>query len=99
MSEAVFGAGKRKEQALRLALSACCRSDRALNLVGTQASCTDIYVARSTVNDCLDTFDVGLPCTVSTSVRVGDLDAECHALAADIAFCHQLHLLAIGKSV
>ena len=75
------------------------RSDGALNLVGTQASCTDIHMARSTVNDCLDTFDVGLPCTVSTSVRVGDLDTECHALAADIAFCHQLHLLAAWKSV
>ena len=75
------------------------RSDGALNLVRTQASCTDIHMARSTVNDCLDTFDVGLPCTVSTSVRVGDLDTECHALAADIAFCHQLHLLAAWKSV
>ena len=87
----------------RAGLSACSfgllSSDRALNLVGTQASCTDIHMARSTVNDCLDTFDVGLPCTVSTSVRVGDLDTECHALAADIAFCHQLHLLAAWKSV
>ena len=74
-------------------------SDCALDLVRTQASCADIYMARSTVNDRLDTFDVGLPCTVSTSVRVGDLDTECHALAADIAFCHQLHLLAAWKSV
>lgn len=72
-------------------------SDRTLNLVGTQASCADIYMARSTVNDCLDTFDVGLPCTVRTSVRMGDLDTECYALAADIAFCHRMHLLAAWK--
>ena len=75
----------------------CLRSDRTLNLVGTQASCADIYMARSTVNDCLDTFDVGLPCTVRTSVRMGDLDTECYALAADIAFCHRMHLLAAWK--
>ena len=74
------------------------RSDRALNLVGTQASCTDVYMARSTVNDRFDTLDVGLPCTVGSSVRMGDLNAERNALAADIALCHQLHLLAIGKS-
>ena len=72
-------------------------SDGTLNLVGTQASCADIYMARSTVNDCLDTFDVGLPCTVRTSVRMGDLDTECYALAADIAFCHRMHLLAAWK--
>jgi len=29
---------------------------------------------------------------------MGDLDSKRDALAADIAFCHQLHLLAIGKS-
>ena len=92
------GAFGQRKRASRLACSlACLRSDRTLNLVGTQASCADIYMARSTVNACLDTFDVGLPCTVSTSVRVGDLDAECHALAADIAFCHRMHLLAAWK--
>ena len=55
-------------------------------------------MAWSTVNDRLDTLDVGLPCTVGSSVRMGDLNAERNALAADIALCHQLHLLAIGKS-
>lgn len=72
--------------------------DGALNLTGTQASRTDVNMARSTVNDRLDTLDVGLPCTVGSSVRMGDLNAERNALAADIALCHQLHLLAIGKS-
>ena len=75
------------------------RSDGALNLVGAEASRTDVNMAGSAVNDSLDALHVGLPCTVSTSVRVGDLATECHALAADIAFCHQLHLLAAWKSV
>lgn len=55
-------------------------------------------MARSTVNDRLDALDVGLPSSVGTSVGMGDLNAERNALAADIALCHQLHLLAIGKS-
>ena len=88
---------KRKRQAFQLVFLCVIESDGALNLVRTQASCTDIHMARSTVNDCLDTFDVGLPCTVRTSVRMGDLDTECYALAADIAFCHRMHLLAAWK--
>ena len=72
--------------------------DCTLNLVRAEASCADVNMARSTVNDRLDTLDVGLPCTVGSSVRMGDLNAERNALAADIALCHQLHLLAIGKS-
>jgi len=73
-------------------------SDCPLNLVGTEASCTDVYMARSTVNNRFYPFDVGLPCTVGTSMRMGDLNAERNTLAADIALCHQLHLLAVGKS-
>ena len=83
----------------QLRIVAITQSDNALNLVGTQASCTDIHMARSTVNDCLDTFDVGLPCTVCTSVRVGDFDAKGHTLIAKLAFSHPLHLLAVLKSV
>ena len=52
-------------------------------------------MARSTVNIRLDTLDVGLHGTIGTSVGVRDLDTESHALAADITFCHLLHLLAI----
>ena len=87
-----------KEQAVWLALLTALRLDCALNLVRAEASCADVNMARSTVNDRLDTLDVGLPCTVGSSVRMGDLNAERNALAADIALCHQLHLLAIGKS-
>ena len=74
-------------------------SDCALNLVGTQASCTNINMARSTVNDRLDALDVGLPCSVGPSVGMGDLDPERNALAANIALCHQLHLLAIESQL
>ena len=74
-------------------------SDRALNLIGTQASRTDVHMARRTVNDRLHALDVGLPAPVCPTMRVGDLDTERNALAANIALCHQLHLLATGKSI
>ena len=74
-------------------------SDRALNLIGTQASRTDVHMARRTVNDRLHALDVGLPAPVGPTMRVGDLDTERNALAANIALCHQLHLLATGKSI
>ena len=69
--------------------------DSALNLIGTEASGTDVHMARSSVNDCLNTLHVGLPAAVGSSVGVRNLDTESHALAADIAFCHLLHLLAV----
>ena len=90
---------KRKRQAFQLVFLCVIESDGALNLVRTQASRTDIDMARGTVNNRLDALDVGLPCSVRTSMGMGNLDAERHALAADIAFCHQLHLLAAWKSV
>ena len=62
--------------------------DGAFNLVGTETSCTDVHMARSTVDNRLHALDIGLPHSVGTSVRTGDLDAEGNALAADIALCH-----------
>ena len=62
--------------------------DGAFNLVGTETSCTDVYMARSTIDNCLNAFYVGLPHSVCTSVGMRDLDAESHTLAADIALCH-----------
>ena len=79
---------KRKRQAFQLVFLCVIESDGALNLVRTQASCTDIHMARSTVNDRLDALDVGLPSSVGTSVGMGDLNAERNALAANIALCH-----------
>ena len=72
-------------------------SDGAFNLVGTETSCTNVYMARSTVDNRLDALDIGLPHSVGTSVGVGDLDTESHALAANIALSHQLHLQSIGE--
>ena len=66
-----------------------------LNLVGTEASGTSVHMARSTVDNRLDPLDIGLPCTVGTSVRVGDLDTKSHALATVITLRHSLHLLSL----
>ena len=63
------------------------KSDCALDLVGTEASCTDVYMAGGTVNDCFHALDVGLPSSVGTSVGVRDLNAERNTLAAEIALC------------
>ena len=69
------------------------RLDGPLNLVGTEASGTSVHMARSTVNNSLNALDVGLPGSVGTSVRVGNLDTEGHALATIITLSHSLHLL------
>ena len=45
-------------------------------------------MARSTVDNRLDTFDIRLPGSVGTSVRMGDLDPKSNALAANIALSH-----------
>ena len=63
-------------------------SDGALNLVGAEASGTCVHMAGSSVNDSLNALDVGLPCTVGTSVGVRNLDTEGHALAAKITLSH-----------
>ena len=85
--------------ALLLGLGACADAgQRADNLAAAQAASADVNMLGASVHDGLDALHIGLPCTVGSSVRMGDLNAERNALAADIALCHQLHLLAIGKS-
>lgn len=74
----------------------CFRIDSAvcpLDLAGAQASGANIDVAGRTLHDCFDALDIGLPCTVGTTVRVRDLNTKSNALAADFAFCHSWHLL------
>ena len=68
------------------------KSDSALNLVGAEASGTSVHMAGSTVDDCLNALDVGLPGTVGTSVGVGDLNTKGNALATIITLRHSLHL-------
>ena len=59
-----------------------------LNLVGTEASGTSVHMARSTVDNRLDTLDIGLDSTVGTSVGVGDLDTKGNALTTIITLRH-----------
>ena len=66
--------------------------DGALNLVGAEASGTCVNMAGSSIDDSLDALDVGLPCTIGTSVGVRDLNAEGHALTTKITLSHSLHL-------
>ena len=63
-------------------------SDGPLNLVGTETSGTGVHMARSTVDNRLNTLNIGLPSTVRTSVGVGNLNAEGHALATKITLSH-----------
>ena len=62
--------------------------DRTLDLIGTEASGTSVHMARSSVDDSLDALDIGLPSTVGTSVGVGNLNTEGHALATKITLRH-----------
>ena len=68
------------------------KSDGALDLIGAEASGTSVHMAGSSVHDSLNALDVGLPCTIGTSVGVGDLDTEGYALATKITLRHLLHL-------
>ena len=58
-----------------------------------------MHMTRRAVNNSLHALDVGLHRSVGTSVRVRDVDTKSHALAADIALCHLLHLLAVEDFV
>lgn len=64
------------------------RSHRAGDLSGTQATGAGVDPLGGTVDDRLDPLDVRLPRAIGTPVRVRHADAESHALAAEIAFCH-----------
>ena len=72
--------------------------DRSGYFTGTQAPGTNIYMARRTIDHSLHALDIGLPGTIGASVGVGNLDTEGHALIAELALCHPLHLLAVVKS-
>ena len=72
--------------------------DRAGNFTGTQAPGTNIHMARRTINQSLHALDVGLPGTIGTTMRVGNLDTKGNALIAELALSHPLHLLAVVTS-
>ena len=58
------------------------------DFAGTKTPCTDVNMARGTIDNGLHPFDIGLPRSVRPSVRMGDLDPECDTLAANLALCH-----------
>lgn len=58
------------------------------NLTRTQATGAGINTLIGTVNNCSYTFNVWFPCSVGTSVRVGNLNTESYIFAANFTFCH-----------
>ena len=75
------------------------KSDRSGYFTGTQAPGTNIYMAGRAIDDRLNTLDIGLPGTIGTPVRMGNLNAKGYALVAKFALSHPLHLLAVCISV
>ena len=62
-------------------------------LTGTQATGAGIDVSGRSRNYRLNPFHIGLPGSVASPVRVGNLYAETNTFIADVTFCHCLHLL------
>ena len=73
----------------------CHMLDRAGNFTGTQAPGTNIHMARRTIDQSLNALYIGLPGTIGTTMRVGNLDTKGNALIAELALSHPLHLLAV----
>ena len=72
-------------------------SDSSGDFTGTQTPGTNIYMARGTVHNRLDTLDIGLPCAVGAPVGVGNLNPEGNTLVTELTFSHPLHLLAVQR--
>ena len=60
----------------------------AFNFTGTQATGTDINVSRRAVDNRFDAFDVGLPGSVGSSVRMGNPNAKSDPFAANFTLGH-----------
>ena len=71
------------------------RLDSAGNFTGTQTPGTNVHMAGSITDDCLNALDIGLPHTIGTSVGVGNSDTKGHTLVAKLTLSHPLHLLAV----
>lgn len=63
-------------------------SDGAGNLTAAETTGAHINVLRSTVNNSFDTLNIGLPCTVGTSVRMAHFNTKGNALIAKFTLCH-----------
>ena len=75
------------------------QSHCASDLTAAEASGTSVNVTGRTVNDGLNSLDVGLPSSVGASVGVAHLDTEGNTLFAKFALSHTSHLLACGFAV
>ena len=83
----------KKQKTLPVGSVIYCRDlDSPLNLVGAEASGTSVHMARSTVDNRLNSLNIGLPSKVGASVGVGDLNTKGNALATIITLRHTLHL-------
>ena len=87
-----FYFGKTKKPPKNRWLLLCQGSDSTLDLIGAEASGACVNMARSTVDNGLDTLHIGLPSAVGTSVGVGNLDTKGNALTTIITLRHSLHL-------
>ena len=70
-----------------------CKLDSAGYFTRTQATGAGVDPFGGTGHHRLDALDIGLPGTVGAAMGMGNLNAERHALTANIAFCQLLHLL------
>lgn len=73
--------------------------NRSGDLTGAHTPGTNIHMAGGTVDDRLHPLHIGLPRTIGTPVRVGNLDAEGYALVTELTLSHPLHLLAVSEIV
>ena len=81
---------RRKRRALQTHIS---HSAGNLAAAETTGACVDML--GGTVYKSLNALNVGLPCTIRTSVRMAHLDAKSNTLIAKFTLCHlMLHLLA-----
>ena len=58
------------------------------DLTRTEATGADVHMLGSAVHDRLDPLHIGLPGPIGATMGVGDLNAEGHALVAEVAFSH-----------
>ena len=79
---------KDKRQAKGLPFPYHIQLNSTFNLIGTEASCTDVDMAGRTIDDSFHALYVGLPHSVGTSVGVGDLNTKGNTLATIITLRH-----------
>ena len=64
------------------------KSDSSYNFSASQATGANVDCLGRTVNNSLYSFDVGLPSTIGSSVRVAYLNTKSNTLTAYITFSH-----------